>query len=151
MKRPPYPPIDELSATGAMTPMIDVVFLLLIFFVCAASGQTIEDLLPTDMPPSGSIEVPVVPPEEVIPKHKLWLYLSRSAEQQTVIELNDREYDSFDQLAPVLKEVAKLDAESPVILDIDDNVPVGDMIHVYDLCRAAGYQSISFAAEAPRQ
>jgi biopolymer transport protein ExbD len=38
-----------------------------------------------------------------------------------------------------------------VILDIDDEVPVGDMIHVYDLCRAAGYQSISFAAEPPTQ
>ena len=149
MRRPPYPPADELSATGSMTPMIDVVFLLLIFFVCAASGQTIEDLLPTEMPPAGSIQAPVAPPEEVIPKTKLWIYLSRT-DDRTVIDLNDREYDNFDQLGAVLKEVAKLDAESPVILDIDDQVPVGDMIHVYDLCRAAGYQSISFAAEAER-
>jgi biopolymer transport protein ExbD len=143
--------VDELSATGAMTPMIDVVFLLLIFFVCAASGQTIEDLLPTDMPPAGSIEAPVVPPEDVIPKHKLWIYLSRNDDQRTVIELNDREYESFDELEQVLTQVAQLDAQSPVILDIDDEVPVGDMIHVYDLCRAAGYQSISFAAEPPTQ
>ena len=33
----------------AMTPMIDVVFLLLIFFICAAAGQVKEAVLPTEM------------------------------------------------------------------------------------------------------
>ena len=31
-----------------MTPLIDVVFLLLIFFVCASTGQIRESLLPTN-------------------------------------------------------------------------------------------------------
>ena len=38
-----------------MTPMIDVVFLLLIFFVCASIGQIPESLLPTPLN-SGSID-----------------------------------------------------------------------------------------------
>ena len=38
-----------------MTPLIDVVFLLLIFFVCASTGQIRESLLPTELS-GGSIE-----------------------------------------------------------------------------------------------
>ncbi len=129
-----------------MTPMIDVVFLLLIFFVCAASGQTIEDLLPTEMPPAGSIEAPVPPPEDYVPKDKMWIYLTRADDGRTLIELNEREYDSFDRLNEVLTGIAELAADSPVILDIAGDVPVGDMIRVYDICHAAKFQSISFAA-----
>lgn len=129
--------------------MIDVVFLLLIFFVCAASGQELEDLLPTELPPSGNIETPVVPPEDFVPKDRLWIYLSRSGDGRTIIELNDREYDHWDQLKKVLTAVAQFEAESPVILDIAGDVPVEDMIRVYDACRSAKFQSISFATEPP--
>ncbi|HCK54980.1 MAG TPA: hypothetical protein DIC23_17315, partial [Planctomycetaceae bacterium] len=39
----------------AMTPLIDVVFLLLIFFVCASTDQVRESLLPTELS-GGAIE-----------------------------------------------------------------------------------------------
>ena len=39
----------------AMTPMIDVIFQLLIFFICASAGQVQEAHLPTELAP-GSIE-----------------------------------------------------------------------------------------------
>jgi len=129
-----------------MTPMIDVVFLLLIFFVCAASGQSIEDLLPTEMPPAGSVEAPIAPPEEEIPKVKLWIMLRR-VDNSTVIEMNEREYDGFPPLEETLTNLAELQPENPVILDIEDDVPVGDMIRLYDNCRSVGFESISFAAE----
>ena len=45
---------------GAMTPMIDVVFLLLVFFVCASIGQAPEVLLPAELS-VGSTEVNVPP------------------------------------------------------------------------------------------
>ena len=37
----------------------------------------------------------------------------------------------------------------PVILDIEPNVPLGDVIEVYDACRAAEFQSVNFAVETP--
>ena len=42
-----------------MTPMIDVVFQLLIFFVVASTGQVAEALLPTELAASGTAAAPV--------------------------------------------------------------------------------------------
>ena len=39
----------DTSMDAAMTPMIDVVFLLLVFFVWTASFQIIEQILPSQM------------------------------------------------------------------------------------------------------
>jgi biopolymer transport protein ExbD len=46
----------------------------------------------------------------------------------------------------VLGEVAQIDASLPVILDVDGQVPLGDMIDVYDLSRLVGFDRIQFAA-----
>ncbi len=52
------PPSSHLSGTSdvssAMTPMIDVVFQLLIYFLCTASFAMSEQTLPTTLPPTGS-------------------------------------------------------------------------------------------------
>ena len=50
-----------------MTPMIDVVFLLLVFFICASVGSTADKLLPAELNGNSttSIEpVALVEPEE---------------------------------------------------------------------------------------
>ena len=50
--RRPSPMIDRggsVDMDAAMTPMIDVVFLLLVFFVWTASFQIIEQILPSQM------------------------------------------------------------------------------------------------------
>ena len=48
----------------SMTPMIDVVFLLLVFFVCASVGQKPDSLLPAELS-TGETEAKVeVPPED---------------------------------------------------------------------------------------
>ena len=49
---------------STMTPMIDVVFLLLIFFVCTVSFQTLEGMLPTRLstPQAAGVE-PLVDPQ----------------------------------------------------------------------------------------
>ncbi len=46
----------------SMTPMIDVVFLLLIFFVCKASFQIAEAVLPSPLATGGTTAVEL-PPE----------------------------------------------------------------------------------------
>ena len=51
-----------------MTPMIDVVFLLLVFFVCASVGQLPDFLLPAKLAPG--VTAPVdIPPALEIPEH----------------------------------------------------------------------------------
>jgi biopolymer transport protein ExbD len=138
---------SDIQDQATMTPMIDVVFLLLIFFISASANQIREFLLPTELA-TGSIESTESEPQEK-PLGEVWLKLKR-LDDQTIVELNDREYAQFDQLRQTLTELAALAPEIPVILDINEDVPLGEMIRTYDTCLAAGFQSINFATDASK-
>ena len=134
----------------SMTSMIDVIFLLLIFFVCASAGQVQEGHLPTELAP-GSIES-VNPIVVERPFGEVWLKLhqrvgTEPGSKQTIVELNDREYSEDANLRQTLAVLAETTPEIPVILDIDGPVPLGDVVRVYDACQAAHFQQISFATK----
>lgn len=133
-----------------MTPMIDVVFLLLIFFVVTASTQIRELLLPADLAATGSVETPQ-PPEAKDPLIvEVTLKLTVSPETgRTTVDMNGTPYDDLQQLKEQLRLLAELGPENPVILDIAGDVPLGEIVDVYDTCQAAGFQSVSFAADQP--
>lgn len=129
-----------------MTPMIDVVFLLLIFFVCASAGQTVESVLPTELAAGAvSAEQPAAP-RPLLGEMKL--RLRRAGGDTTVVYMKQRTYTDFRRLGEALRALAEAAAEIPVILDTDGDVPVGDLVRVYDLCQAAGFHEISFAVDA---
>lgn len=130
-----------------MTPMIDVVFLLLIFFVVAAAGQVPELVLPTEMTSAGSVEseVPVEQDPWIV---EVWIALRSQEAGHTVIDMNGRQFSDVDDLREPLSTLAALTPENPVILDIGPQVPMRDMIAVYDLCRGVGFESVNLAAEA---
>ena len=134
----------------SMTPMIDVIFQLLIFFVCASAGQVQEAHLPTELTP-GSVES-VNPIVVERPFGEVWLKLHQRAgrepeNHQTIVELNDREYFDDVSLRQTLAVLAETTPEIPVILDIDGPVPLGEVVRVYDACQAASFQQISFATK----
>ena len=137
----------ERPADQAMTPMIDVVFLLLIFFVCASLGQVRESLLPTELAAGGigSQEIRDRPK----PFGEVWLFLRPGAGGRTEVQVNEggETYADFGRLKRQLDLLAAATTEIPVILDIEPNIPLGDMIRVFDTCDAAGFQSINFATD----
>ena len=130
-----------------MTPLIDVVFQLLIFFICASTGHLRELLLPTDFA-AGALGDQAAKPVER-PLGEVWIRLSRESDE-TVMRLEGLEFRQLDELQATLVSLAKTADDIPVILDIGGDVPLGDAVGVYDASRAAGFRSISFAAEAPR-
>lgn len=130
-----------------MTSMIDVVFLLLIFFVCAAAGNVYELLLPTDLAAAGSIES-AVPVEPLKPADEIWVYLTAGPAGETKMRVNGAEYASFGELRRVLLGLAEIAPENPVILDIAPDIEAAEMIRVYDTCRAANFQVINFSARS---
>lgn len=148
MQIPSYHQGRERREDFAMTPMIDIVFLLLIFFVCASVGQIRESLLPAELS-AGAVESPLAEPQEQ-PLGRVWLRLDVNESGQTVTELNNRVYSDNSELQRVLRELAELAPEIPVILDIAPEVPLGDMIRVYDACQAADFHSIHFATDPNR-
>lgn len=144
--RPPVR-LDREHDFGVMTPMIDVVFLLLVFFVIGAAGQVPEALLPTELAAAGSIvsETPPAPPPLTV---EVWLKLSYDAERNnTVIDMNGTKYDDVAELKVQLKALAELAPENPIVLDIGPDVPMGDVIDVYDTCQASGFLSVDFALD----
>ena len=142
--RVPHAHHERRQLDVAMTPMIDVVFQLLIFFLCTASFQIPEELLPTQLAtPTGST---VAQPEEIEPDLERILVQATRDDGRTRWVVNDRPCDSLADAGAVLRVVVQIDRSLPVILDVAAEVPLGDMIEVYDLARLVGFERIQFAA-----
>ncbi len=136
---------DRRPADIAMTPMIDVVFLLLIFFVCTASFQLAEELLPTSLAVASGTSTP--PAVELEPELERIVVRATRSGSETRWVVNERPCDTLIEVRLVLQAAAEIDLSLPVILDVAGEVPLGDMIDVYDLCRLEGFEEIQFAAE----
>ncbi|OHB72273.1 MAG: hypothetical protein A2V70_10410 [Planctomycetes bacterium RBG_13_63_9] len=128
-----------------MTPMIDVIFLLLIFFVCTASFRAPERTLPTHLLLRGSIDSDVEVDPAIVDLDEIVVKLLR-ANGRTHWQINDVDYGQLAQVRAVLTKVKGLKADLPVILDVDASVPMEDVIDVYDVCRQVGLEKVQFAA-----
>jgi biopolymer transport protein ExbD len=149
MRIPSYERNRQIGIDQAMTPMIDCVFLLLIFFVCASVGRIAESLMSVDLS-SGSVEsaIPALVEEKPAWVTDVWLKLKWDEDaRRTFVEMNGREFREFEPLKEDLKTLAELSPDSPIILDIEGRVPAGDLIRVDDTCRAAGFRSINYATD----
>lgn len=129
---------------SVMTPLIDVVFQLLIFFICASVGHLREWLLPIDFGAGVGVES-AIPAEQ--PLGEVWVRLDSQA-GQTVVNIAGTNYTDWSQVSRVLTALGETAAEIPVILEIAPEVPMGEVIRVDDLCRLAKFESVSFVAES---
>ena len=128
-----------------MTPMIDVVFLLLVFFVWTASFQVVEYLLPSELSTllgnQAALEEP--PPEADFEDVVIRIHWT---DDQPGWTINDQQADSLAQLHQRLQAIAQVKQDAPVILHPDEEVPLGDVINVFDLSRLTGFEKIQFVA-----
>lgn len=132
-----------------MTPMIDVVFLLIIFFILTAGFRKAEESLPTKltMPLAGGAarqpqNVEVEELEEVVVKIDV-------AEGKVGWLIGEARQPNLPAVGRTLKLLADhARDELPVILDSDGEVPLSAVVEVYDVCRLAGFTQINFAALA---
>lgn len=128
-------------ADVAMTPMIDVVFLLLIFFVWTASFHAIEVLLPSQLTASteagNTDDLPAEDFERIVVR--LQMEAGRVRWQ-----LNGQAVSALTRLRDRLAQLAAIRAELPVVVDPDLDVAFGDVIDVYDVARDAGLANIQF-------
>ncbi|MEO2016505.1 MAG: biopolymer transporter ExbD [Fuerstiella sp.] len=134
----------------SMTPMIDVVFLLLVFFVCASVGQKPDLLLPAELSAGqteAQVDLPQQEPDEW-QSPEVRIYLDRDAAGQLSILLNERPVGSAAELDVCLTQLAGFDIDSKIIIGFDDAVAFQHFIDVYDRCQAIGFQSISLAVKA---
>lgn len=147
------PPVQRNRRTIElqMTPMIDVVFLLLVFFLWTSSFERPEfDLSSTMSVPvtdyvSSSSGQPLPPIYD-----ELHVRLSAIADRSTaVIRLNDQLLPDLAALADRIGEIATIGAQPSVLVIPAPEVSIGEAIAVYDVIRAAGIAEVLFAVNEP--
>lgn len=138
----------DLGEDQTMTPMIDIVFLLLVFFVCVATDQVVEMSLPTELA-SGSVDAQQTEPTESwVTEVRLRLFQGPE-NSRSLIEMNGRIFTSFEEFIPTLKALSEISRDSPILLDVDDDVPLGEVVQLYDACRSAEFELINFVMDRP--
>jgi len=121
------------SLTLDMTPLVDVVFLLLIFFLVTSVFKKDELALMLNLPSSkeGS---------KVIDKKELIIELSKDE-----IAIN-KKILSFEEVGTKLSTVE--DKEHPIVVRIDKNVKYGRIIKLFDLFEKYGLHNLQLVKES---
>ncbi len=122
--------VEELILN--LTPMIDVIFLLLIFFMVATTFQDPERELDVDLPQAQSVDSLSEQDDEVVINIK---------EDGTII-LAGLEVNR-EQLLRNLTQRAKQDPETPVTIRGDRHVHHEDVVAAMDACGTAGLHNLS--------
>lgn len=148
MKRPStYLRRDDAGSNDqAMTPMIDVIFLLLVFFVCTASFQLIEKILPSRMSTTIGTEMvdPQTPPPEEADFDQVVIRIGWNGTEPQY-SINGSPVENFEAIQDSLSSLAQVKVDAPLILHPDPPVPLGFVIQAYDEAKLAGFQKVSFA------
>lgn len=149
---------DVLPVKLDMTPMIDVVFQLLIFFLCATRFKTIEDTLSANMPQTDGIESVMPPSPEVSSIH-----IGVIDGDVTAKNSGDSEIRGSRQATYLLNGTRRVKESSDVLTALrampdnayvriypqqssDTEIPFGQIVRLMDICYMSGKTDIRFMA-----
>jgi len=131
-------PWQEEAETIQMAPLIDIVFLTLIFFMVTSVYARVESEVGITLPTADSAL------ESARTQGEIYINIRPDG----VIVVNDREMD-LPELQNVLDRVAEYFPGGAVIIRGDRAVALERAIEVLDCCRKADIQNVSFAALEP--
>ena len=122
------------APTLALTSMLDVMFLLLCFFVTASVFSQWESEISISLPSATSAETPGRLPGEVI------LNVAKDGS----VTVNARKL-TLDDLGARLRKVAEFYPGQPVVVRADRDTSYSSLVNVIDTCRNAGVWNFSLA------
>ena len=117
-----------------LTPMIDVVFTLLVFFMLATTFAERERMLDVQLPMANSAEAPSSNP------HELVINVSRDGH----IWIDGRDLQG-DELAKALADAARREPGMLVTVRGDRRGLYNEIVHVLDECMRAGLANLSLS------
>ena len=134
-----------------MTPMIDVVFQLLIFFLVGCQFKGAEGLIPADLPQEGGVSE-----SSELPLEPIKIYVRTSASRQKCdiqIEGIAKRPGSFKDLTGILVGLVqsqKYDKTTPIIIRPRANASWGHVVRTFNAVIASEMKNISFASGKTR-
>jgi len=124
-----------------IAPMIDVLLVLLIFFM----SITTAEVLKVDK----NIVLPVSPNatkrDAEIRKHEIAINVRWEADK-AFVKVDDKDYPNLSELVPMLQERLKADAKVRAVIRGDKALPAIEIQRVMNIVGEGGIQDISFAA-----
>jgi biopolymer transport protein ExbD len=125
-------PDEAEEPSISMTPMIDMVFQLLVFFMLATTFTDPERQINVDLPLAQSGTSEEKPPEELV----------INVLQDGTVRLGERIVDDA-MLEAALAQAAQHDKETPVTIRGDRLVAHQHIVRVMDACGVAGLSSLA--------
>ncbi len=133
-----------------MTPMIDVVFLLLVFFVCTVRFERREEVYKLDLPVRGTSADPLE-----LQDSPVQLRIGARTGDQCAIEVRAdgivRTATSFDELATLLEQLQRrgndglFEPSHPVLVVPAAECEWQDAVDAFNAAVRARYENIGFA------
>lgn len=119
-------------------PLIDIVFLLLVFFIYAMLSMAVHRALPVALPSSDTARI-----------HKQ-MVLSVTVDSEGAIHV-DKDPVPLQSLAAILKEKAGKTESPGVLLFADKDLSYQDLFRVLDQITLAGIKQVSLQAETDKR
>lgn len=129
-----FPHLNKKDASFNLTPLIDVVFLLLIFFMLTTTFVNLENRIKVDLP-TGDFAAAESSENIIV-----------TITENNTIYLNGKLIDPLKLTETVAAEI-KDEPEKIVILEADKNVLHGKVIRVMDLLKKGGAERIAIATQ----
>ncbi len=123
-----------------MAPMIDIIFLLLIFFITTSIFARLENELSITVPTAES---------SAPPKRDLGELIVNVKDDGSII-VNQKQI-TVDQLGSLISRIAKQFPDQSVIIRGDRDTRFEDAVSILDVCAKSGVWNVSFAALPPEE
>ena len=126
-----------------IAPMIDVLLVLLVFFVMITSAEVLKV--------DKNIRLPVSPNakarEPEMAKHEMAVNVRYDEKSNKgVLVLDDQVYNNWPDVVPILQESRKRDERLRIVVRGDAAVPAGEIQRIMNLIGEAGIADIAFAS-----
>ena len=133
------------TAKLSLTPMIDVVFLLLIFFMVGMKFKELDRKLEADLPKAGK----PLDDDNQPPPSEIWIMLKNSgtaSNPRPHIIIDQRPFTNWEDVRSTLARLARAPGarQDPVIIAPDDDAEFGWVTTILDFLNQLQFRNINF-------
>ena len=126
--------LDETRAQIDMIPLIDIVFLLLVFFIYAMLSMSVHKGIRVQLP---GVRSAARPPEQ---------HVTVSVDRQNNVYVDEQQI-ALDDVARAVALLSRGDQRPAIYVNADKGSNLGVVVGVLDRLRSAGYAEMSLACK----